>query len=114
MNTYQWTIISISTLPSPPAPIEDCAASAQFMVIGTSNDNPSITAEFNGTAEFSIPNNGENLTPYANLTEEQVISWIQSDSDLIANIQANLDKQIEDKINAPILPTATLLPWDLG
>ena len=111
MNTYQWTIISISTLPSPPAPIEDCAALAQYIVIGTSNDNPLITAEFNGISEFSIPNNGENLTPYKDLTEKQVISWIQSDSNLVINIKANLDKQIEDKINAPIFPTVTLLPW---
>jgi hypothetical protein len=111
MNTYKWLIISMSTLPSPPAPIEECAALAQYMVIGSNDDNPSITAEFNGTAEFSIPNDGKNLTPYADLIEEQVISWIQSDSDLVANVQANLDKQIEDKINAPILPTVTLLPW---
>jgi hypothetical protein len=112
MNTYKWTILSLSTLPSPPAPIENCAIMAQYVVRAINEENSTLTASISGLAQFSIPENNENLTPFKNLTEEQVIEWIQSDADLVENIKANLDGQIEGQINPPILPTEVPLPWE--
>jgi hypothetical protein len=111
MNTYLWTVTSIYTLPKPPAPIEDCAVLAQYTVFATNNATPPVTAEINNSSQFSIPNDTKNLTPYDNLTEEQVLSWIQSEPNLVINIQANLDGQIANKINPPINPELTPLPW---
>ena len=108
MNTYKWTITSMSTLPSPPAPINECAVMARYTVTATNPDN--LTASIDGTVQFSIPTSGD-LTPYADLTEEQVLGWIQSEPNLVINTEANLDGQISSQITAPIVPEVTQLPW---
>lgn len=111
MNTYLWTITSMSTLPKPPAPIEDCAVFAQYLVTASNNDTPPITAEIIGSSQFDVPKTSKNLTPYADLTEKQVLEWIQSEPNLVINIQANLDGQISSQITPPIVPEVTPLPW---
>ena len=111
MNTYLWTITSMSCLPNPPAPIDDCAVLAQYTVTASNNDVPPITAEISGSSQFSVPKTSKNLTPYADLTEEQVLGWIQSEPNLVINTQANLDGQIASQIKPPIVPEVTPLPW---
>ena len=111
MNTYVWTITSMSTLPSPPAPINECAVMAQYTVIASNGDTTPVTASIGGSAQFSIPPDADGLTPYADLTEEQVLSWIQSEPNLVENTQANLDGQIQSQITPPITPEVTPLPW---
>lgn len=108
MNTYVWTITSMSTLPSPPAPINECAVMAQYTVTATNEDN--VTATVDGNVQFSIPTSSD-LTPYSELTEEQVLSWIQAEPNLVINTEANLDGQIASQIAPPIVPAVTPLPW---
>lgn len=51
------------------------------------------------------------FTPYADLTEAQVIGWLESalgDEQLAAQITA-LDQQIENQINPPVIRPS--LPW---
>jgi len=112
MNTYVWTITSMSTLPSPPAPVADCVVATQYTVTASNGDTPPVTASIGGSAQFPLPTdeNG-NYTPYADLTEEQVLGWIQSEPNLVINTQANLDGQIASQINPPITPEVTPLPW---
>jgi hypothetical protein len=110
MNQYVWKITSLSTLPNPPAPIVDCAILAKYTVTATSDDVPPITASIDGSTQFSIPTEGE-FTPYADLTEEQVLGWIQAEPNLVINTQANLDGQIESQISPPVTPSETPLPW---
>ena len=111
MNTYLWTINSMSTLPNPPAPIKDCAVLALYTVTASNGDTPPITAEISGSCQFNVPKTSKNLIPYADLIEEQVLGWIQSEPNLVINIQANLDGQIASQINPPIVPEVTPLPW---
>jgi len=108
MNKYLWTITSMSTLPKPPAPIEDCAVMARYTVKASNENN--FTASIDGIVEFLISTT-ENLTPYTDLTEEQVLGWIQSEPNLVINTQANLDGQIASQITPPIVPEVTPLPW---
>lgn len=51
------------------------------------------------------------FTPYADLTEAQVIGWLEDafGAELLAAQEAALDKQIEDQINPPVVRPA--LPW---
>ena len=111
MNNYVWKITSMSTLPSPPAPIENCAVLVLYTVTASNKDNPKIIVNFNNFAQFDVLPTNDNLTPYSELTDEMVIEWIQSEPNLALNIQANLDGQIESQINPPINPVVTPLPW---
>ena len=51
------------------------------------------------------------FTPYADLTEAQVIGWLEAafGDEQLASQKTTLDKQIEDQINPPILKPP--LPW---
>ena len=112
MNTYVWTITSMSTLSSPPAPVNEYAVLAQYTVTASNGDTPPVTASIDGSAQFAVPTTeNTDYTPYANLTEEQVLGWIQAEPNLVENTQANLDGQIQSQITPPITPEVTPLPW---
>ena len=51
------------------------------------------------------------FTPYADLTQAIVEGWLEDamGAERVAEMDASLDKQIEDQINPPILRPA--LPW---
>ncbi len=51
------------------------------------------------------------FTPYEDLTEEQVIGWVQAamGAEQVAALEANVAKQIEDQINPPVVTPP--LPW---
>lgn len=51
------------------------------------------------------------FTPYANLTEAQVIGWLEAafGDEQLASQKAALDRQIEDQINPPVIRPK--LPW---
>jgi hypothetical protein len=49
------------------------------------------------------------FTAYPDLTEDQVISWLEAGLDVDA-LKENLDKQIEDQKNPPIVNLP--LPWN--
>lgn len=51
------------------------------------------------------------FTPYANLTEAQVIGWLEAafGAELLEAQEKALDKQIEDQINPPVIRPK--LPW---
>lgn len=54
---------------------------------------------------------GSNFTPFADLTEEQVIGWVQDamGEEQVDALEANLAKQIADQANPPVV--APPLPW---
>ena len=108
MNTYTWKVTALSTMPSPPAPINEYVVMANYTVTGT---NGTITVEISSISQFTIDTTSPTYVPYAQLTEEIVLGWIQSEPNLVINTQANLDGQIESIVNPPVSPQNTPLPW---
>jgi hypothetical protein len=53
---------------------------------------------------------GPDYTPYTDLTEEQVLSWIYSSGVDQSSVQAQIDNQIELQVNPPIVVLP--LPWN--
>lgn len=51
------------------------------------------------------------FTPYADLTQDQVVGWVKDalGEEQVAAYEANIDKQIADQINPPVVTPA--LPW---
>jgi hypothetical protein len=60
-----------------------------------------------GSASFAPPT-GE-FTPYADLTEAQVLDWCFANGVDQTAIEANVTQQINDQINPPVI--APPLPW---
>ena len=54
---------------------------------------------------------GAAFTPYADLTEAQVIGWVQDalGDEQVAAYEANVAQQIADQVNPPVV--APPLPW---
>ena len=103
--TYTWTINSMSTMPTPEP---DFVVRVMWTLTGTDGTN---TASIDGNSTFS--QEGETFTPYANLTEAQVLGWVQDDlgEQGVANTQANVEGQINSMITPPVSPTVEPLPW---
>lgn len=83
--------------------------SVLYSLTGTDGTNTQTV-----TGNQPIVFNSENsFVPYANLTQDQIISWIKSV--LGENGIAFLEKQIQEKINAienpVVIPSTTALPW---
>jgi hypothetical protein len=63
--------------------------------------------DFSANAYGSVGFSGDLVTPYENLTQEQVLGWVWEQIDK-AEIEANLTKQIQAQKN-PVSETG--VPW---
>ena len=104
MNTYTTTINSMYTLNSPE---QGFVVNVLFTVSGTDGTN---TASIDGNVQFTDQVE-ENYIPYDQLTEEQVIGWINASTNNQENYYANIDGQIDSLITPPVSPENTPLPW---
>jgi len=67
-----------------------------------------IDGDYSANAYGSVGFSGDLVTPYENLTQEQVLGWVWEQIDK-AEIEANLTKQIEAQKN-PV--SVTGVPWE--
>ena len=97
-NTYTWTIASM-----PAYPQAEGQTDVVFQVnwLCTATDDQGNTAGLPGTTSVAYTA-GDPYTPYADLTQEQVLGWVWAVTPE-ADTQAYLDNQL----NAETLP----LPW---
>jgi hypothetical protein len=69
------------------------------------------TASIGGNSQFTVQEGA--FTPYDQLTQTQVIGWVQAalGADGVANFEANVQGQINSMITPPVSPQNTPLPW---
>ena len=71
-----------------------------------------VDGDYNGsvysTCSFPVVQ-GEAFTPYADLTQEQVLGWIWANGVDKAATEAAVEQQIQNQINPPIVSPP--LPW---
>lgn len=105
-NTYAWSIVSLDCIPSTEGQ-SNVVSLVHWQVNGTDGTN---TATIYGT-QLMTYKAGEPFTPYSSLTQNTVIGWVQSamGSTQVASIQQNLDNQIANLANPPIVTPP--LPW---
>lgn len=60
-------------------------------------------------APCTVPGPGNPFTPYADLTQDQVLGWIWANGVDKAATEANVAQQIQNQINPPVLTLP--LPW---
>jgi hypothetical protein len=74
---------------------------------GTGDDSKTYSGTCYGSASFAPPSGS--FTPYKDLTQQQVLDWCFANGVNKTAIEANVNKQIADQINPPVVAPA--LPW---
>jgi hypothetical protein len=109
--TYQWVIQQMVTKPTEDG-LQDVVIQANWLYRGIDTDDTgkiiAVVAE-SGQTPFTTPPNPDTFIPYVDLTEAQVIAWIEANVDMV-QLNALIDYDIEQVLNPPvvILP----LPWE--
>jgi len=105
MTTFTTTITAMYTLPQSEGQT-DVVVTAQYEVTGVDG---SYTANIAGSQQFTLSPDSAGFTPYASLTEAQVIGWLSPEA--IASCQACVQGQIDSMITPPVSPASQALPW---
>ena len=103
MTTYNWVINQMDTIPKE-GTLLDVVSVIHWSRIATQDE---IVVSSYGTMNCTTPSETD-FTAYPDLTQAQVESWLDAGLD-VPTIDANLDKQIENIINPPLIVLP--LPW---
>lgn len=105
-TTYQWNIQALDCIPQIEGEV-DYVVTAHWTVSATDG---TYTSSAYGTQGFTY-DGSKSFTPFDELTQEQVIGWVQEGMGIeaVTQLQESLDKQIEDQIDPPLLTPP--LPW---
>jgi len=107
MINYTWKIKNLWTKTIDGQ--QDYVVIAAYDVTGVDG---TFSSSLSNTAQFSTASVSE-FVPYADLTEEIVLGWIQSElgENGVLSITACIEGQIESQKNPPVSPEITPLPW---
>jgi len=104
MTTITWTITAMDCYPQ-----EGGNTDVVFNVHWTcSGTDGTYNASVYSTCAVPAPT-GSAFTPYANLTQEQVLGWIWADGVDQTVTEAAVQTQLDNQINPPVVTPK--LPW---
>jgi hypothetical protein len=101
-----WNVVSMDAYPE-----LDGETDVVFVVHWTLNGTDgTYNGSVYGTVGVTL-DEGATFTPYASLTQAQVIGWVQGalGEEQVASYEANVAQQIENQINPPVVTPP--LPW---
>ena len=109
MLTYIWSITSLSTVSKVDNKL-NVVVLAQWTLTGT--DAIGVQASLNSSSQFTLTQ-GAGYTPYDELTENQVIEWVQAELgvDGVNATKTCIENQIASIINPVVIPAQQTLPW---
>ena len=102
--TILWLIERLLTKPVEGS-LTDVVITADWRCNGT---DETYSGTCYGRCSFAAPSGS--FTPYADLTEQQVLDWCFANGVDQAAIEANVTAQIENQINPPVVSLP--LPWN--
>ena len=107
MTTYTWAVTALYTQTI--GSESNYVVIANYEVVGV---DKKYSASLSNTARFSTESVAE-FIPYADLTNEIVIGWVQEELgvDGVANLKACIQGQINSLKNPPASPVNTPLPF---
>ena len=103
MNTITWLIEAMDCKPQE-GDLTDVVITAHWRCNGTDG---TYSGTVYGTCSFSQPEG--DFTPYADLTQDQVLGWCWNSGVDKDATEANIDTQIANQVNPPIVTPP--LPW---
>jgi hypothetical protein len=101
--TFNWIISQLDSIPS----IDGMEKVISTIHYRAQKQSQGFIADTYGALGVDAPHEAS-FTPYDEVTKEMVESWLESGLDCEA-IEANLDAQIENFLNPPLVAYA--LPW---
>ena len=102
--TFNWTVTAMDCYPQ-----EGSETDVVFNVHWTcSGTQDAYSASAYSTCQVPAPS-GSSFTPYADLTQEQVLGWIWANGVDQAATEASVQTQIDNQINPPVVTPP--LPW---
>jgi hypothetical protein len=108
VTTWTWTINSMQQWPS--GNNSGYVVNVYWLLTGTDGTH---IASIQGATQYPVTEATSGFTPYAQLTQDTVIGWVQASlgETGISNFQANVQGQINSMITPPVYPTSQPLPW---
>lgn len=103
--TYTFTNIQVEVAPSLDG-LTDVVTRVRYTYKGV--DENGIESTFPGVTPMPLPSD-ENFIPFNQLTEAEVISWLEAVAD-IPHMQQQVDRGINNQINPKYVPVPN--PWD--
>lgn len=108
ITEYNWVVSQMDTKPQE-GNLNDVVSTVHWRRVATAvDDEKTYNAEVYGAMGCPSPSETD-FTAYPDLTFEQVCGWLEDSNDVEA-LDANLDGQIENQINPPIIVLPN--PWD--
>lgn len=105
-NTYNWIISQLEAYPEQDGK-QDVVFTIHWRRQATDGTH---NADVYGSQSITLDPTAH-FTPYADLTQSEVEGWLNEafGAEKLAEMDANLDKQIENQINPPVVTPP--LPW---
>lgn len=102
-TTFTWTVTNMDCYPQ-----EDGHSDVVFNVHWTCSG---VDGQYNGSvySTCAVPLSQGTFTPYADLTQNQVLGWIWANGVDQAATEAAVQQQINNQINPPVVTPP--LPW---
>jgi hypothetical protein len=102
--TFTWSVTAMDCYPQ-----EQGNADVVFNVHWTcAGTDGTYNASVYSTCSVPAPS-GDNFTPYADLTQEQVLGWVWANGVDKDSAEAAVQQQIDNQINPPVVTPP--LPW---
>jgi len=105
-TTYTWAVVQMDAYPE-----ADGDTDVVFNVHWTlTGEEAGFSGSVYGAQAVSVDPDAP-FTPYVDLTEAQVIGWVQAamGAEVVAGYEANVDQQINDQVAPPVVTPP--LPW---
>ena len=107
--TITWVIEWMQCVPQE-GQLTDVVITAGWRCNGAETANGTdYTSTVYGTCSFSQPAEGGSFTPYADLTQDQVLGWCWANGVDQAATEAAVKGQIDNQISPPVIQPP--LPW---
>lgn len=104
--TFNWTVDSMDCLPQAEGET-DVVINVNWRCTGQESG---FTSSVYGSQMVTYTP-GSSFTPYADLTQEQVVGWVwAADPELQANMQTAVQEQLDAQINPTVVSPP--LPWN--
>jgi hypothetical protein len=106
MTTITWQIDYMNVSSQPIDGKSEVVLIAGWRCIGINGD---FNASNYGQSAFPQPTTGSQFTPYADLTQDQVLGWCYANGVDQAEVEASVTQEVDNLANPPVVSPP--LPW---